>query len=446
MIRMNSSMKDSRGAALIAALLLAVLMALGLASYLALSRTSMGVSQRNAFQGNAHALAEAGLEEALFCFRKVAGGSTVSTAWSEWTRSGANATRTLPAFTCDQNALGTVKVLVLGHDGSLAAPAIYSQAIITPFDGSAPVIRTLRLTLKRTGFFSNGIVGIGGLTWNGQPMADSFLSNPSGSTAGPWTAYDPTTARSNTTVVVLGGAANLGALSVVKGNMSIASGITPPPANKVTGTIYTSATGSYPLPTYPTAAGVSQSYNLGASIPATLPRTADAAAADGRFYYFANGATLAGTTIATGKAVVLVGTNTNMKNGLVIKGTGSLAVYIDGPVEAKGNGAINNENWAGALQIFTSTTQKCTIGGNGTITGCLYAPNADLTCNGGGNSGQLIGSFVAKSITSNGHMDFHYDETLRNLPGGGLVGDAWYNFQSAADRALVRSLGAGFLE
>ena len=59
-----------------------------------------------------------------------------------------------------------------------------------------------------------------------------------------------------------------------------------------------------------------------------------------------------------------------------------------------------------------------TISGNQNIKACIFAPKSTVTGNGGGNSGAFYDSFIAKPVTSNGHMDFHYDESLANLSSG----------------------------
>jgi hypothetical protein len=58
--------------------------------------------------------------------------------------------------------------------------------------------------------------------------------------------------------------------------------------------------------------------------------------------------------------------------------------------------------------------------------GVIYAPSAELTLNGGGNNNGLIGSSITKTITMNGHYDFHYDEALGNLgPAAGFAPTSW---------------------
>ncbi len=427
-------------------MLLAFAIGAGMVGYLRLSNRTLVFAQRALFLKNAEALAEAGLEEALYSFRQVNAGQSLTTAWTGWTISGADASRTLPTFNCDQNAIGTVKVYVTNYTGAAAAPVVFAQAAIGPFDGSAPVVKTLRIKLRATGQAPVGIIALNGLSWAGQTTADSFDSNPSDNPAGPWLAYSAGIAQPNATIGVAAGTVTLSSNSLISGNLALAAGIVPPAASRVTGTITNTYAGSYSLPAYPTAAGVSVSYNLAKTVPATLPRAGDSPAADGRYYYFFGNAVLKNTTITAGKKVTLVGNAvTTLTTGIVVSTGASCFIYIDGAISAGSNGLNNTANWAGALQIFTSTTSNCTIGGSGQLNACVYAPNAALTCSGGTNA-LMIGAFVAKSISSPNKLAFHLDAAVS--PGAsGLpwVPTAWFDLQTAADRATVAGLSKGYL-
>jgi hypothetical protein len=200
----------------------------------------------------------------------------------------------------------------------------------------------------------------------------------------------------------------------------------------VTGTTSYDLSFFFSMPTYPTAAPLDNYVNLGSSIPATLPRGGDQPnTADGRYYYFATGAAI-GTTITAGKNVTIVGSGgTSLSGGVTIPSNGSLTVYIDGGV----SGALVNNSWTGALQIFTSTTSDISLSGNDNVKCCLFAPNSDFTGNGGGSDGDFYGSIVAKTVRSNGHMDFHYDETL-SMNAKTWALSMWRQLQTASERSI----------
>ena len=73
------------------------------------------------------------------------------------------------------------------------------------------------------------------------------------------------------------------------------------------------------------------------------------------------------------------------------------------------------------------TNTQINMTGNASFTGVIYAPNANLKLGGGGsNDYDLVGSTVTKTVTMNGHMNFHYDEALKDLgPALGYVVTAW---------------------
>ncbi len=373
------------------------------------------------------------------------GGGTLATAQARLA-----ATRTFTFNNLDQGATGTVKVWVDGYDGTAVIPIAVTQATITPLDGP-PIVKTVKIILSKTGLLPKGLIAKYGITWNGHPIANSYLSSASG-TPGvpPFLPYNVNTARANTTVGALQGPQiNLGAQGAVSGNVMLGPGVTLTGSGTVTGQTIGNLSYNFTMPTYPTAGSVSQSYNLSSSIPATLPRTGatpDVAASDGKYYYFVNGATIGAVTVTAGANVVIVGTSTNMVGGLVINPTtagvpcGKVQIYMDGTM-SPGNNVVNPNTWAGALEIYTTTTGTCSISGNGAFYGSLFAPNAQLQGNGGGNNTQdLCGSFVVGSVTSNGHLSFHYDEGLASLTSPKAWSLAlWTEMQSAADRALYAS-------
>ena len=73
---------------------------------------------------------------------------------------------------------------------------------------------------------------------------------------------------------------------------------------------------------------------------------------------------------------------------------------------------------------FPQTFADCVINGNDELRASLYAPNATLKAFGGGSSGSVAGSYVAKTVNITGQMSFHYDEALKYVDTlvGELVG------------------------
>lgn len=436
-----------RGSVLITAMLIATVLGVALVGYLMLSKSSLKLAHRTLFVNDASNLAEAGLEDALYSFNQVNAGTTTATAWSGWTISGSTARRTLPQFNRNQSGVGTVKVFVNDYNGG-GNSYVISQATITPFDGGAPIVRVMRIGMKQSGLFINGLVALNGLSLKGQPFIDSFNSNPTNSPTGPWLPYSTALSSANTTVIVMGGTVDLGNGNI-KGNLALAAGVAPPPASQVSGSIQSNFSGTFQMPAYPTAAGVSKSYSLGGTVPALLPVAGHTPASDGRYYYFTNGAAIKNTTIVTGTNVTIVGTNTSLSSGVTVSNAATLAVYMDGVIDADSKGSLNNSNWAGALQIYTTTINECKISGNGELRASLFAPNAAMKASGGGSSGALVGAFVVKSMTATGKMSFHYDEALKLLStaGGGSRWsvNSWSEVRLESDLSALSSSTGNFL-
>jgi hypothetical protein len=437
-----------RGSMLIAAMLFAIAIALVLGSYLTLSRTSLKVAQRTFFANDAANLAEAGAEEALYCFNQMAAGVVPATAWSGWTFSSTNAMRTLTPVNRDQNGVGVIKIYVKGYDSTDAAPYVISQATVTPFDGGAPIIRTVHLALSRnSGSTAHTVIALNGIDLRNDAFVDSFDSNPTDSPTGPWQPYSSGIAQSNGSVVVLAGSVFLRNNAQIRGNLYLGPGVVAPAASQVTGTITTNYSTTFAFPTYPTTTSVSQNYDLGTTIPATLPRPGDSAAADGRYYYFCRNTTVRNFSVTAGRNVTLVGTGTGMTTGITLPATSTLHVYMDGPLTIAAGTSLNASGWAGALRIYTTTASQCSLGNNCQLSAWFHAPNAELRGTGNNANNQMVGYFVANTIYASGSMDFHYDESLQ----AGSVTSSydvtrWLDFQTAADRALVAGLTNNYLQ
>ena len=83
----NSIPKDERGAAMLAALCLAMVFALSLSSYIALCYTSLNMSTRNIGISHSTELAETGVEQAIYALN--------NNDWTSWTISGSTAQITM---------------------------------------------------------------------------------------------------------------------------------------------------------------------------------------------------------------------------------------------------------------------------------------------------------------------------------------------------------------
>jgi hypothetical protein len=137
----------------------------------------------------------------------------------------------------------------------------------------------------------------------------------------------------------------------------------------------------------------------------------------------------------TGPTVLWV--QNSLSQGITIAATNnaSLVLFIGttntgSPVSVSigGNGSLNSPGYAKNLQIYgLPSLTSMTFSGNAAFAGTIYAPEADITGNGGGNNNtDTSGSMVVKSVTLHGHWNFHYDENLKTAgPSRGWVPSAW---------------------
>jgi hypothetical protein len=355
------------------------------------------------------------------------------------------ATRTIGFNDLSANATGTAKVWVAGYDGTSPAPIIVSKGTVALRDGS-PVEKIVKVIVSKNGVMPKiGVVAKYKIEWNGHPDADSFISSTVPGVP-PFSPYNPVTARANTTVASLYGPTVDLAHGTVEGNVMVGPGVTVT-GGTVSGQKSSTFSYDFAMPTYPVNSGAQAGYTL-TSVPANLPRVGDVPnPADGNYYYYItdNNKTIENVTIAATAKVVITGTNNTKMAGNVNVATsgtsvGSLKIYIDDVIDP-GNSSVNTTSWAGALQVWSTTTGNCRFSGNASFYGCIFAPSATLVGNGGGSdSVDMCGSFVVGKVTSNGHMCFHWDEGLGTTTGATPWALAlWAELQSAADRALYAS-------
>lgn len=90
--------------------------------------------------------------------------------------------------------------------------------------------------------------------------------------------------------------------------------------------------------------------------------------------------------------------------------TGGSAVSAD----FSGNGLVNmNGNAEKVTVLGLPNLASVTASGNAGFTGTIYAPEATLVGNGGGNNNyDMVGAVIVNKVRFNGHVNFHYDEKL----------------------------------
>lgn len=133
----------------------------------------------------------------------------------------------------------------------------------------------------------------------------------------------------------------------------------------------------------------------------------------------------------TASNVVLYLTNGLAYNGgdtFTVKSNASVTIYAGDQFTVGGTGKVNNESQHPSQMILYGLTNLTTItyAGNGAMFAAIYAPSADVTYNGSGNTGGFNGALTANSVVLNGTSTFSYDESLGRLNlNSGYVVKSW---------------------
>ena len=100
----------------------------------------------------------------------------------------------------------------------------------------------------------------------------------------------------------------------------------------------------------------------------------------------------------------------------IVLATGAkLVLYVGKPCVITGSAGFQNDGNAAQLIIYgLPLCTSLSFGGNASFTGCIYAPHANFSLNGGAiNAYDFVGAMKLNSIVLNGLVTFHYDENLR---------------------------------
>jgi len=99
---------------------------------------------------------------------------------------------------------------------------------------------------------------------------------------------------------------------------------------------------------------------------------------------------------------------------IVVRQGASLTLYLDGDLDAGNDAGINNENFPVNFKLYGTGegAQEFDLKAKGDFFGAVYAPNADITINAGGD---IYGSFVSSGFEMKSGGNFYYDEALRDV-------------------------------
>ena len=440
----------NRGSALTVTLLTCAILGAVLAACLSLIGAQQSLVFRSQHWNQAMVVAEGGLEEAMALLNS--GVQAPNFAIFPWSSSGGG------VFKNDTNRpaskFGSSYYEVFITNGFAGAnPTIISKGYVPGPINSRVLSRTIRVqTQPRSTFPVKGpMIVKQSFDSNGNNVGtDSFDS-----TIGP---YNPATAGSNGDVVSLTTNAN----SIVIGNGKLKGTVRTPAGGKQGVTATIGSNGSVGDDAWVDGgntgfqSGHFQDNFTGIDFPdATLPNVGvwlppmAGPAPDGLIYdnLLTSGnyqvANLTGSVYVGQSNTVLYVTSSisigsgggKPKNGFAppqihIAPGGSLTIYMAGATTTiSGNGVVNDTAQAKNFAYYglpSNTTISLT--GNGAFYGTIYAPQANFSLKGSGNTSvdDFTGASITKSTTMTGNFNFHYDESLIHLTTlGGYDAVSW---------------------
>jgi hypothetical protein len=402
------SSKKNRGGVLLATLIFVLTTAAIAITYLAMIQNSDQLIARSQSWNDSLAVAESGVEEAMAGINSAAG------------------------FTSATRQLNGASYSAKYYAGSPGY--ILSTGMVTvPLTGDT-VSRRVKVTVQTQTLSMVGMGAVGDITLNGK--------GPSPISVDSWNSHDPTESNNglyNGYVGTNGSAGSeMGIVSlgnhVINGNLYLGpSASYSSAAGQVTGTIYSDWNINFPVPTLPTTDTNGNSI-VWTPAPTVLTNGALMHDLKSSGYYLVNDSD--NVTVESGVTVTLnvqqanwTPTALNINGGTTNSGT--VKMYLQsGNITLAGNsngGASGNrpENlWVFGMPGVTGITYS----GTSSFVGVIYAPDATLTLNGGGNNNNLIGAVIVNSVTLNGHYDFHYDTSLGTNGPSSYVVSSWQEF------------------
>jgi len=468
--------KSNSGSVLVTTMVITFVLGATLASFLILTQHQTFSNARSQSWNQTMAVSEAGVEDALQMINKFSYDKDKLMTWpvdavsvDNWySYNGVDAYYTIRRLGSDNRAL----YFVIISNRNPVAPTITSQGYLrydyefnnvpvttaaagTTSDGfrSRYLARRVHVGTRRDALWTLAMLADRQIDFNGRNVStDSFNSaDPSMSYWGPgatFGTYDPSLNNDNGDV-----ASNFGIVNSVNvGNAEIMGNVSTGPGGSVAigpnGSVgseaWVSGGNTGIEPGYATDDMNVRLNDVG--LPTTtwfaLP-TLSGKGTNINGVYYTHAITASGDYKAsTLKGSVYVGPgvearvyltdNVNLTGGEEIRineDAQRLTLYMGGSqFKLGGNGVANETGNAAAFLYFgLPSNTSLVFQGNASFTGAIYANHADFKLGGGGSDDyDFIGASVTRSVTMNGHYNFHYDEDLANLgPTRGFVPTSW---------------------
>ena len=476
------SLQSKRGSVLIVAAIFAALLAIALTSYLKLALGATKLANRSFYMNAAQNLADTGFERALW----VLNNELTYPSPTNWTTGGFTARSgyaneyqgTFPSsgtyYTLSGGAKGQVKVWVGGFNASAQRWHAVAEATITLGDGTT--LRKMAETyLQQRSWGEHGMIARNGMSFNGNTRVDAWDSRSDTPSTADDVVYStavgvavPEATIASPALVslqnadIFGYAAigtndmsgiSVGATGRLAGNFAAGTGID---ATRVTHDF----TASPPDVTAPSNGSTPGNILAPITNSTSLPQGSDTPTGTIYYYYVSSMVLNATKTLEIGTAsvpakVVMVFTGNVSLGGsakIVIHPESSLTVYAAGDFDIGGTGGILNgttttpnnpinfkllgtraeTDIAGGMSM-----QVFNVQGIGYLSAVIFAPNANLTVNG---TGDTYGTLVGNRVDMVGSGNFHQDLSIQRIRTSGMWKMLkWRELATQSDRATYAS-------
>lgn len=410
----------NKGGIILTAIIFSVISAVVVGSFLRLTSHEMRLSNIQFYSNESLNLAESGLEEGLYALN--------FTNWDGWETDGSSATLSVTGIPIGAGATGDYHVLV---EDRFDDPTVTAEGKVSAGSGLDST-KQVQISLRRRSYFVNGITSRESVTFSGgNAHVDSYRSSE-----GPFSSdrrRDRGAVASisvETDAIELGNGHVWGYVFTGGSEPDVRNGTilgedSPDGITIDRERIAYDFSAEFPVPRDPPP------YSL--LIPAiTENTTLGVPGSETALVVRTNNVNLNNRELTIdGPVILIVDNDVNMSGnsgGLTVTETGSLRIYIGEDFSVTGKGMGNLTRLPDRLIVFgtNETHQTFSLGGNARWEAGIYAPNADLELNGGGNEGHMSGAVVGKNVTIVGGSKFHYDEDLTHFSDGfGFAMDTW---------------------
>jgi hypothetical protein len=363
-------------------------------------------------------IAEAGIEEAFSHLKYC----PTNRASNGWTLNGTNYTK---GRTNSDSAWYYHVSISTNYDPTIIARG----GIRAPLQANNYIVRTVRVTATNEPMFSAAIEATDGIFFKGSGVTiNSYDSRDFDRYYNPLTGrYDPTKFNDKGRVVCHYGPFDMGNAKIYA---HVETG-----EESALSMRSTACVGSIPFHSNP-GKGIEEGWHRSTTSSEfsdiEAPPGGIVPTRTGGTYVFTNANAIYNTDVLQGSLLVKA-TNVTVKvnrdfrpNDIVIEVGASINLYVNaGDVALSG---INNKNLRAETFMYYGLpgNQAISMQGNASFCGVLFAPNATLSIGGGGNDEiDFLGAIIARIVTVNGKMTFHFDEAVTRLGSRGFVANRW---------------------